>query len=338
MSTAKTSLTMAGGPSSVDLVATASEAGALGSIGAAYFPANSIKEFTNKVKAKTKKPFAINLFIPGPTPIVTEAKLQMAIQSTQIFRRELDLPEPKLSLPYEEDFSEQFETVLSLKPKVFSFVFGSLSQDQLKEVRKNEIYIIGTATNLSEALELQESGVDAVVAQGFEAGGHRGIFDPCAKDPGISAFDLLSLLKPKISIPIIAAGGIMNAADIKKFLNSGADAVQMGTAFLATREAGTSPAFRQKLSESPTRRNTKLTRAFSGRLARGIVNRFIEEMDKDPKSILAFPAQNKFTRDIRSAAAAANVPDCLSLWSGSGEGQLWDGPAAELIQNLFVKN
>jgi nitronate monooxygenase len=325
---------MAGGPSSVDLVVSASEAGALGSIGAAYFGPNTIKEVTHQARERTQRPFAINLFIPSQIPTHSEEQLRFAIRKTQAFRNELGLPEPKLAPPYQEDFDQQFEAVLSLKPAVFSFVFGILQNEYMKEARKHGIFIIGTATTPAEAFELESTGVDAVVLQGYEAGGHRGIFDPASDDPNIGMADLIRELKGKIKIPLIAAGGIMTTDEVRATLQAGADAVQMGTAFLAVKEAGTSAPYRKKLLETKNR-TTKLTRAFSGRLARGIVNRFMEEMDSEPHAILPFPIQNKFTRDLRNASAAKGSADFLSLWCGTGKGELWTGSAAELIKKLF---
>jgi nitronate monooxygenase len=325
---------MAGGPSSAQLVIASSEAGALGSIGAAYLKPDAIREITNEVQQKTQRPFAINLFIPGKYPTVSDEQVSLAIKKTQSFRDELKLPAPKLNLNFEESFDQQFETVLSLKPAVLSFVFGVLQSEQIREARRLGIYLIGTATTPDEASESQEAGVDAVVLQGVEAGGHRGIFDSTAQDPNISAIDLIKQAHQRISIPMIAAGGLMTATDIKAALQAGADAVQMGTAFLATNEAGTSAPYRKKLLESGNRK-TKLTRAFSGRLARGVMNRFMEEMDADPRAILPFPAQNNFTRDLRNASANSGSSDFLSLWCGTGNGDLWTGATADLIKNLF---
>lgn len=326
---------MAGGPTTPELVIAASESGALGFIGAAYMSPTALVDFTKKVRAGTTKPLGINLFIPTDLPRVSDDALKKAISHTQRFRDQWGLSAPRLEPPYEEDFDAQFEAVLSLKPEALSFVFGILDAKYIKAARSAGIYIIGTATSREEALALQESGVDAVVAQGSEAGGHRGMFDASADDSDITTQDLLRLLKNNIRVPVIAAGGLMTSADIKAALSLGAEAVQMGTAFLATEEAGTSAPYRKKLLVSEVRK-TKLTRAFSGRLARGIVNRFMEEMDAHPEALLPFPAQNKFTRDLRNASVTAQSPDFLSLWSGSGKGALWTGTTSELIKNLFA--
>lgn len=322
---------MAGGPSSVGLVVASSQAGALGSVGAAYSSPKAIEDFVLKVRQQTKKPIAINLFIPEGDVKISQNQISKAIEATKKYRQKLNLPEPELKPPYEENFDAQFEMVLKLKPEVFSFVFGVLKPEYVKAAAKEKILLFGTATNLDEALQLQETGIDAITLQGVEAGGHRAIFDSQAKDPDISMHQLLEQCQSQIRIPMIAAGGIMNAADIKMALTKGASAVQLGTAFLACKEAGTSLAYRKALLESQNRK-TKTTRAFSGRLARGLVNLFMNEMDQNTEAILPFPAQNKFTRDIRNAG----LSDYLSLWAGTGQGNLWTGPAAELIAHLFI--
>ena len=327
---------MAGGPTTVDMVVASSKAGALGSIGGAYSTGPVIEDFINNVRAKTSGPVAINLFIPHNIATVGADKIAKAIQATEKYRGELKLAAPELKPPYEENFNLQFDSVLKVRPDVLSFVFGLLEEEYVKAAKKENIYLIGTATTLDEALALVESGVDAITLQGVEAGGHRGIFDSEIEDPNITAFDLLKTCVAKIKIPLIAAGGIMNAQDIKLALQGGAQAVQMGTAFLTCKESGISLPYRNTLLKSDVRK-TKLTRAFSGRFARGIENRFMLEMESKSDSILPFPAQNKFTRYLRNASVKANLPDFLSLWSGSGVGTLSTGSIEELIQKLFAE-
>lgn len=326
---------MAGGPSSPDLVIASCQAGALGSVSAAYLKPDAIENFVFAVREQTKNPILINLFIPQThQPHITNLQISKAIQATEKYRNQLNLSVPEVKSPYEEDFDQQFETVLKLKPEVFSFVFGLLKPEYIYAARRRNIFLIGTATTLDEALALQDSGVDAITLQGYEAGGHRGLFDATADDPKISMLDLLENCRTQIKVPLIAAGGIMKAADIQKILSVGADAVQLGTAFLACQEAGTSRAYRRALLAAPHRK-TKITRAFSGRLARGIENRFMLEMDQNPSAILPFPAQNQFTRDIRTAAVKIDQSDFLSLWAGEGGGSLWTGSVADLIDQLF---
>lgn len=327
---------MAGGPSSIELITAAGEVGALGSVAAAYLSPPAISEFVLKLREKTNRGFAINLFIPHPQPVVRANNLQQAIDATKKFRDELKLSPVKLTPPYEENFDAQFEEVLKLKPEVFSYVFGTLSAEYTKAAKARGIKLIGAATTLEEAQAIQDSQADAVVLQGKEAGGHRAIFDPQKEDAEILLKDLISSCRSKIKIPLIAAGGIMNSADIQDCLESEASAVQMGTAFLAVPEAGTSEPYRQQLLENSLRK-TKTTRVFSGRLARGIENRFMTEMEKFPEAILPFPAQNKFTRDLRNASVAMGSPDFMSLWAGTGQGELSTLPAAELIEKLFAE-
>ena len=324
---------MAGGPSSAELVAAASGSGALGSAGSAYSNPAQIEDFAARVRQLTDRPFAVNLFIPHPIPQIGPAAIERAITATAKYRAELDLPPAQISGPYEEDFEAQFEAVLRVKPAVFSFVFGLLAAEHMRAARQADMLLIGTATTLEEAEALEESGVDAITLQGFEAGGHRGIFDPEAADSEIGIRDLLAQSVKRVRVPLIAAGGIMTAGDIRGALSAGAQAVQMGTAFLASAEAGTSPPYRSKLLESA--RETRTTRVFSGRLARGIENRFMQEIAAE--AVMPFPAQNKFTRDIRGASAASGSADFLSLWAGTGQGILWQGPASELIEQLFSK-
>lgn len=324
---------MAGGFSSPEFVIASSEAGALGSIGAAYSKPEVIETFVSKVRAQTEKPIAINLFIPAEEIFISELQISNAIAATEKFRTQLGLTKPILKPPYEENFDAQFEVVLKVKPEVFSFVFGLLKPEYVKAAKKENIFIIGTATTLAEALALQESGVDAITLQGIEAGGHRGLFDAREVDQEILTAELLKACVAKIKIPLIAAGGLMTSKDIRLILSLGARAVQMGTAFLACKEAGTSAAYRKALTGSD--RKTKTTRAFSGRLARGLENYFMIEMEKTREAILPFPAQNKFTRDIRNASANKEISDFLSLWAGTGQGELWLGSVAQLIEQLF---
>ncbi|RZA05427.1 MAG: nitronate monooxygenase, partial [Proteobacteria bacterium] len=215
---------MAGGPSSVNLVVASSEAGALGSIGGAYLSAEGLTAAIKAVRAITSRPFAVNLFIPGPAPVPTAADLARAVAATKKFRAALSLPAPALAPPFAENFDRQFEVVLREKPAAFSFVFGLLDENYLLELRRAKIFVIGTATTAEEAQALEASGVDALVAQGTEAGGHRGMFRQQDPEPGVSAFALLREVKAKCALPVIAAGGIMSAAQIEAMLAAGAAA------------------------------------------------------------------------------------------------------------------
>ena len=218
--------------------------------------------------------------------------------------------------PYTENFEQQFAVVLAQKPAMLSFTFGLLVPAQVAACHQRDILAVGTATTLAEARALEGIGVDAIVAQGTEAGGHRGIFDATAGDPGFSTATLCAMLASQLKVPFFAAGGIMDGAGISAVLKAGAEAAQLGTAFLLCPEAGTSPPYRQALQQRPCV-STALTRAFSGRLARGLENAFMRAMRKNAAALLPFPAQNALTRAMRTRSASLGNSDYLSLWAGT---------------------
>jgi nitronate monooxygenase len=325
---------MAGGATTPELVVAVSNAGALGSLGGAYLNPNELETAVRQIKTLTQRPFGVNLFAPSVEPVLNENQIQAAIAATKGYRRELGISDPALRPPFSPNFEEQFSVVLKERPAVFSFTFGRLDQRFLEECRKRGILTFGTATTLEDALALQETGVDAVVAQGAEAGAHRGTFSPEKEDPLIGLAALIPTLVSRLRIPVIAAGGIMNGRGIAAALTLGAQAVQLGTAFLACDESGISETYRNALLD-PKRRVTRLTRAFTGRWARGLENRFIVEMAAKENAILPFPAQNAFTQDIRKKAAQLGLPDYLSLWAGQGVGLIRAMKAGALVETLF---
>ncbi|MBS1969714.1 MAG: nitronate monooxygenase [Bdellovibrionales bacterium] len=327
---------MGGGPSTPALAAAVCNAGGLGSLGCAYLSPELMTQEIQKTRELTKRPFVVNLFVPAEEPVLDEMSLHRALKATKIYRDELELEKPDFKPPYAENFDAQFEAMLREKPAAFSFVFGSLDRKYLEACQREGIYTMGTATTLDEALLLQEAGVEAVIAQGVEAGGHRAIFDAKKEDPQIGVLPLVSLLKDHIRVPIIAAGAIMNGKGIKAAVDLGAQAAQLGTAFLLCEEAGTNKAYRLFLLDTQ-QRTTHLTRAFSGRIARGIENRFMMEMKDKESAILPFPAQNAFTRDIRGKAAQMRRPEFLSMWAGEGVAQIRTMKAAELVQMLAAE-
>ncbi|MDR3442886.1 MAG: nitronate monooxygenase [Legionella sp.] len=325
---------MGGGPSTPQLVAAVSNAGALGSLAAAYWAAPVIEHAIQETRKLSLCPFAVNLFAPTKTPLIDMQLVAEALKVTQGYRQELTLPEPLVQPPFSEDFEKQFAVVLHYKPAVFSFTFGLIPEELIKECAQQKIMTIGTATTLEEGLALQESGVDAVVAQGMEAGGHRGTFTANQQDTLIGTFVLTKILTQALSIPVIASGGIMNGTGIAAALNLGAQVVQLGTAFLLCQEAGTAPTYREALQHAQGH-DTQLTRAFSGRWARGIKNRFMLEMEQHDYSILPFPIQNAFTRDIRNKANELGRAEFLSLWAGQGIGLIRQMRAKKLLHTLY---
>ncbi|MNK08012.1 Nitronate monooxygenase [compost metagenome] len=325
---------LAGGGSTPELAAAVCNAGGLGSLGSAYSKPADIEREAARLRELSSRPFLINLFVPCKDPVLTEEQIQKALSATRGFRQELQIPEPTLKAPFSDDFDKQFESVLRIKPAAFSFTFGVLGSEYISACHKAGIYTIGTATTLEEALELEEVGVNSITLQGVEAGGHRGIFDLNSEDPQVSALDLTKTCSQRIKLPLITAGGIMNGQDIKKALQAGAQAAQMGTAFLTCDESGISAPYRRELLKT-THKETKLTRVFSGRIARGIENRFMKEMEGKMDSVLPFPAQNVFTRDLRKASAAVGSSEFLSLWAGTGADSIRSMKAAELVSVLI---
>ena len=306
---------MAGGITSPELVAAVSNNGALGSLGAAYMQPSDLEKSIRAIQSKTRNPFLVNLFSLSPIcPSHTSQQKMCGILNKICEPLSMDVS--SIEPPYLPDFDEQFNVLLDMQVSIVSFIFGIPEKKYIDQLKNHNVKIIGTATCLDEALNLTAAGVDAIVAQGIESGGHRGTFTTSvADDSKLPTFALVAQLCEKIDLPITAAGGIANGVNIHAALSSGAQACQIGTAFLTTHEANTHALYKKALLNT-SHNTTTLTRAFSGRFARGIHNQFIELMRAYEKEILPFPIQNKLTKQIRLAAAEQNNPDFMSLWAG----------------------
>lgn len=315
------------------LVSAVSNAGALGFMGASAMSPAQITTESRAVRERTSRPFGINLFAPTPTaPLPADVSDTLAVLAP--YYAEVGLPAPPLTAAA-FTFDEQLAAALESGAAVFSFTFALLPAAAMDALRARGMYIVGTATTVDEAVALERSGVDAVVAQGSEAGGHRGTFATSFENAMIGTMALVPQVVDAIRIPVIASGGIMDGRGIAAALALGASAVQMGTAFLACDECGIAPAYRQALLAAHEDA-THVTRVFSGRPARGIVNRFMSEME-DPHctgAILPFPYQNALTRSLRNAAAQQGRPEFLSLWAGQGVRLARRMPAADLVRIL----
>ena len=323
---------MAGGGDTPRLVGAVSEAGALGSIGAAYLTPQQIAEAAREVRSLTSRPFGINLFAPvRPTGAPPDAR--PAVARVAPYYAELGLPAPAPPLVPPDVFRDQLAAVLETEAAVFSFTFGMLPAEVLQAVKRRGMLLAGTATTVEEALALEKAGVDAVIAQGSEAGGHRGSFAGDFEASMVGTIALVPQIADAVRIPVIASGGIMDGRGIAAALALGASAVQLGTAFLTTDEAGVPDSYKQAILGAQEHQ-TRLTRAFSGRPARGIVNRFMEQVDREPEAILPFPLQNALTRPLRTAAAKAGRAEFLSLWAGQGLRMARREPAARLVARL----
>ncbi len=318
---------MAGGVSTPELVAAVSHAGGLGSLGAAYLTPAQILEAGAAVRRLTQSPFAVNLFAPQPNVEPTPLEVGRAVAELAPFHADLGLPLPTLTAQAEPDYEAQLEAVLEVRPAVLSFTFGRLEAQDLEALRARGILAVGTATGLEEARQLEADGVDAIVLQGGAAGGHRGgwLHDGLADTLGLTRMAASS-----IRVPLIAAGGLMTAADVRAVLDAGASLAQCGTAFLRAAEAGTSAPYRAALAAAKTG-DTVLTRAFSGRTARGLRNAVTGGVTQP----LPYPYQNALTRPMRAAGAKAGCADVLSLWAGEGVAQGQEGSAAQLLAGLW---
>jgi nitronate monooxygenase len=323
---------LAGGGDTPALVAAVCEAGGIGFIGAAYLTPAQIAETAQAVRAATRRPFGINLFAPDATasPALDGAR---AASRVAPFFAELGLPPPSPPAAAPSPFAAQFAAALETGAAAFSFTFGLLPSDAVAVIKERGLFLAGTATTVEEAVALERLGVDAVVAQGAEAGGHRGTFMGDFEAGMVGTMSLVPQIVDAVGVPVIASGGIMDGRGLVAALALGADAVQLGTAFLACDEAGIPEAYKAALLAA-REHETRLTRAFSGRPARGVVNRFMTEIERTPDDILPFPLQNMLTRPLRAAAAKQGRAEFLSLWSGQGVRMAHRQPAAALIEQI----
>lgn len=304
---------MAGGITTPELVAAVSNAGGLGSLAAGYLSPSDIRESIRQIRALTSKPFAVNLFIPAAYYVTLD---DMKCARDVILRvcAELKIKIDLVDEPYVPHFEEQMEIVEQENVSVFSFTFGVLSDDWIKKMKRNHVILMGTATTLSEAQMLEKQGIDVVVAQGSEAGGHRGSFLGTAANSLVKLPHLIPQLFKNMTIPIVAAGGIMDGHAIVAALKAGASAVQMGTAFLSCDESGADTNYKQTILNSPV--DTALTRSFSGKFARGIRNNFITQMELHQDSILDYPIQHALTSSMRKKSRDMGCIDFMSMWAG----------------------
>jgi nitronate monooxygenase len=320
------------GSTTPDLIAAVSNAGGLGMLGAANMTPPQITQAIAAIRALTARPFGVNLFAGGRNDSREVDPAHMVGLLAPI-HDELGLPAPEAPAVTSDPFPDQIDAIFAAHVPVFSFTFGIPAPDVLTALRDQGITIIGTATTVEEARQLVTAGVDAVVAQGAEAGGHRGTFTVPFDEAMIGTMVLVPQIVDAVPVPVIASGGIMDGRGIVAALALGASAVQLGTAFLTTTEAG-APAVYKEAVRSASSQQTAFTRAFSGRPARAVTNEFIEAWRGREEDILPFPLQNAATRALRNEAAARGDARYLSLWSGQGAALARDLPAADLVHQL----
>lgn len=329
---------MAGGATTPELVAAVADSGGLGALAAGYLPPEQIQRDIQAIRQRTDRPFAVNLFIPEPVDI-TGGDPDAVEQSNRLlhaYRSELGLQSPPTVTRIAQPFDEQMAAVLEAQVPVFSFTFGILPAEWVEKLHAVGTVLMGTATTVSEAVALEQAGIDMVVAQGSEAGGHRGTFLEPVENSLTGTLALVPQIVDAVQVPVIASGGIMDGRGVVAVLALGAAGAQMGTAFLACPESGINATYRAALLEENAE-VTVLTRAFSGKHARGIRNRFITEVQPYEDSLPPYPIQNALTRDVRQAAAEKDRADCMSLWAGQGRQLISDKPASVLVADVVTQ-
>ncbi|HLX00475.1 MAG TPA: nitronate monooxygenase [Candidatus Acidoferrales bacterium] len=308
-----------GGFSSQRLTAAVSNFGGLGSFGANSLTPEAIKDVIAEIRSLTSKPFAMNLWVSmedAGARTSDENAFKRSLAALAAHFTALGAPYP-IYKPFSPiRVEDQVRVLLDTKVPVFSFVFGIPPKEILQECRSKNIVTIGVATTPDEAIALEQAGVDAIAASGFEAGGHRGSFLRSAEDSLTGTFSLIPQIVDVVDVPVIAAGGIGDARGAIAALALGAEGLQMGTAFLTYEGSGASRLHRETLLRKYVR--TGLTRGFTGRLARGVRNHLMEDLNQKGTEILPYPLQRGIIRNLTAAAEAAGRPDLMPMWAGQG--------------------
>src|SRR3984893_7864425 len=307
-----------GGLSSQRLTAAVSNFGGLGSFGAHSLPPDAIKDVIAEIRSFTSKPFAMNLWVPiedQGSRTADEDEFNRSLAPLVAHLAALGVPRPTYKRYSPKRFEDQARVLLDANVPAFSFIFGIPAREILQECREKGIVTIGTATTPDEAAALQEAGVNAIAASGFEGGGHRGSFLRPAEDSLTGSLSLIPQVVDIVDAPVIAAGGIGDARGVIAALALGAEAVQMGTVFLACEESGASRLHRETLRQRNAG-HTALTKGFTGRLARAIHNRVMDDLNRNGTEILPYPLQRGLVRKLSIAAEAAGRSDLLPLWAG----------------------
>jgi nitronate monooxygenase len=307
---------MAGGPSTVELARAVGDAGGLGFLAAGYLPPARLREQIHELRGATGAPFGVNVFVPGASA-ATPDEVAAYLATVE------GAGEPKHD---DDGWSEKLAVLLEERPAVASFTFGCPPVGDLTDLRRAGVEAWVTVATPDEARRAQEAGAAALVVQGSEAGGHRGGFDDTAEPVGL--LTLLRLVANATGLPLIAAGGLMDAHAVAAARAAGAVAAMAGTAFMLAPEAATNPAQRALIgTDAPT----ALTRAFSGRLARGIVNGFMADHPDAPR---AYPEIHHATSALRAEARKREDADGFNLWAGQGHALARERPAGETVRRL----
>lgn len=322
---------MAGGPSTPELVVAVSDAGGLGFLGAGYKTVEAVQAEIAEVRRRTDRPFGMNIFLPGePAADLAAVKAYRDRLAPVAARLGVERGEPR----WEDDEADAKLAAAAGVP-VVSLTFGCPSADQISALQAAGSAVLVTVTTVAEALQALTVGVDGLWVQGAEAGAHRGSFvDDDSTGPAMPLLELLPALRAETDVPLVAAGGLMDGADVARVLAAGASWAGLGTAFLGCPEASTHPTYLAALAD-PRFDRTVMTRAFTGRPARALVNAFLRSYDEDAPR--GYPEVHHVTRPLRTAAAAAGDADHLHLWAGEGWQRLRSMPAADLVAVLAAE-
>lgn len=314
------------------LVAAVSNAGGLGCLAAGHLQPRQMQAAIEEIRNLTDKPFAVNLLVPPKTSDDDATRIERANELLAPLRTELGLattaPNVEGFLP---DFKAQLTTLVEQQVDILSFGFGVPNPEDMRMLKEQGITILGTATHLLEAIVLEESGVDIIIAQGAEAGGHRGTFIGAPEQGLVGSLALLPLLSHHVRVPLVASGGIMDGRGMAATFALGAAGVQMGTAFLTCPESGAHPKYKEMLPEG-TEITTVLTQTISGRLARVLKNRLITELAPYTTELPGYPVQYALTHAIRQSATAQERPEFMALWAGQGCALCTNKPVAQLFK------
>ncbi|WP_158880797.1 NAD(P)H-dependent flavin oxidoreductase [Amycolatopsis anabasis] len=321
---------MAGGPSTPELVAAAAGAGGFGFLAGGYLKADALAAQIGKTRELTGEAFGVNLFVSGTESTVDTAAYRARL-AAEAKRYGVEPGEPSWD---DDNYPAKLDTVVAQRIPVVSFTFGIPSAEAVARLHEAGSQVVVTVTTPEEAVRAATAGADGLCVQGFEAGAHRGLLTDDPELPaGGELYGLLALLRlvqASVDLPLVAAGGLVHGADVAAVLTAGAVAAQLGTAFLRADEAGTNPTYQRALADGG--RATAFTRAFSGRPARGLVNRFLTEHSAAAPA--AYPQINNATKPIRAAANKAGDPEALSLWAGQTYPLAGSGPAADIFARL----
>lgn len=316
---------MAGGPSTPALAAAVSAAGGLGFLAGGYLAPTQMDQQIQQARAITPAPIGVNLFVPQ-NPEIDQTALDAYLGSLGPEARALAVDvEPSWD---DDGWSQKIEILTRAAVEVVSFTFGCPPPDTVRQLQRTGTKVVITVTTPDEASTAVALGADAVAVQGIEAGGHQGTFgDDTAPDSGWGLLALVTAVRHQVPVPVIAAGGLMTGADVAAVVRAGAGAAQLGTALLLCPESGASDVYKAALAD-PRFTTTAITRAFSGRRARGLLNDF---MRAHPDAPSAYPYINNATRALRRAAVARGDPHGTNLWAGQGYRLARCRPAAEII-------